>query len=242
LLTEKLKNLVVLAFQRYGAGKSLAFSVQDSWMWQMHADVPVEDQTHEIFWRKVLRWLVDGVPDQVVVRVSREQVEPGESVTVLAEVGDENFEELNNSSVIAVVTDPEGVLSEFPMEWTAEKDGEYRTTFTATQEGFHEIHVEASGGENFLGEDSAYVKVSPSDDEYYNSTMNVSLLQRIAGETGGRFYTPDTVESLVGDVQYVGGGVTVMEEFDLWDMPALLFILVSLILGEWSYRRMRGLA
>ena len=27
----------VLAYQRYGRGKALAFTVQDSWLWQMHA-------------------------------------------------------------------------------------------------------------------------------------------------------------------------------------------------------------
>ena len=242
LLTSTPDDLVVLAFQRYGAGKTLAFPVQDSWMWQMHADVSVEDQTHETFWRRLLRWLVDGVPDQVVARTPQEQVEPGDTVTVLAEVGDANFEELNNSSVVAIVTDPSGALSEFSMEWTAVKDGEYRATFTAAEEGFYEIHVEASGGEDLLGEDAAYVQVAPSDAEYYDSTMRAPLLQRVAGETGGRFYTPDTVASLVEDVQYVGGGVTVVEELDLWDMPALLLLLVSLILGEWGYRRMRGLA
>ena len=47
-------DLIILAFQRYGAGKSLALPIQDSWMWQMHADVPVEDQTHETFWRRLL--------------------------------------------------------------------------------------------------------------------------------------------------------------------------------------------
>jgi len=40
------EELVVLAFQRYGAGKVLAFPVQDSWMWQMHADIAVDDMTH----------------------------------------------------------------------------------------------------------------------------------------------------------------------------------------------------
>ncbi len=72
--------------------------------------------------------------------------------------------------------------------------------------------------------------------------MRAPLLQRVAEETGGRFYTPDTVASLADDIQYVGGGITVVEEWDLWDMPALLFLLVSLVLGEWGYRRMRGLA
>ncbi|MBQ90923.1 MAG: hypothetical protein CL441_05800 [Acidimicrobiaceae bacterium] len=62
LLTSGDESLVVLAFQRYGAGKALAFPVQDSWMWQMHADIPVDDLTHETLWRRLLRWLVDGVP------------------------------------------------------------------------------------------------------------------------------------------------------------------------------------
>ena len=242
LLTASPNDLVVLAFQRYGAGKALAFPVQDSWMWQMHADVPVDDLTHETFWRRLLRWVVDGVPDQVVVELPQDRVEPQETVTVLAEVGDANFEELNNSSVVAVVTDPAGTLSERPMEWTAEKDGEYRTTFTAGVEGFYEVRVEASSNGELLGEDVAYVQVASSDNEFYDSTMRASLLKRMADDTGGRFYTPDTAASLADDIQYVGGGVTVVEERDLWDMPVVLLLLVTLILGEWGYRRLRGLA
>ena len=236
------EGLVVLAFQRYGAGKSMAFPVQDSWMWQMHADVPVEDMTHETFWRRLVRWLVDGVPDQVVANVPQDRVEPEQVVTVLAEVGDANYEELNNSAVSAVVTDPSGELIELPMEWTAEKDGEYRTTFTAADEGFYEVRVEAAVDNDLLGEDTVYLQVAPSDSEFYDSTMGASLLERVAEETGGRFYTPDTVGTLPDDVQYVGGGVTVVEERDLWDMPALLLLLVALVLGEWGYRRYKGLA
>ena len=236
------EGLVVLAFQRYGAGKSMAFPVQDSWMWQMHADVPVEDMTHETFWRRLVRWLVDGVPDQVVARVPQDQVEPEQVVTVLAEVGDANYEELNNSAVTAIVTDPSGELIELPMEWTAEKDGEYRTTFTAADEGFYEVRVEAAVDNELLGEDTVYLQVAPSDSEFYDSTMGAPLLERVAEETGGRFYTPDTVGTLPDDVQYVGGGVTVVEERDLWDMPALLLLLAALLLGEWGYRRYKGLA
>jgi hypothetical protein len=241
-LLETPEGLVVLAFQRYGAGKSMAFPVQDSWMWQMHADVPVEDMTHETFWRRLIRWLVDGVPDQVVATVPQDQVEPEQIVTVLAEVGDDNYEQLNNSAVTAVVTDPSGTLLELPMEWTAEKDGEYRTTFTAATEGFYEVRVEAVADNELLGEDTVFFQAAPSDNEFYDSTMGASLLERVAEETGGRFYTPDTVGSLPDDIQYVGGGVTVREERDLWDMPALLLLLVTLVLGEWGYRRYRGLA
>ena len=69
-----------------------------------------------------------------------------------------------------------------------------------------------------------------------------STAKELAEETGGRFYTADTMDSLVDDIQTVGGGVTVIEERDLWDMPALLFVFLVLVLGEWGYRRARGLA
>ena len=236
------EELVVLAFQRYGAGKVLAFPVQDSWMWQMHADIAVDDMTHETYWRRMLRWLVDGVPDQVVVNLPQDRVQLEETVPLLAAVGDANFEELNNSSVVASVTDPNGDFTDLSMEWTAENDGEYRTSFTPTTEGVYEVHVEAMSGDEVIGEDTAYVQVSPSDTEFYDSTMRTPLLERVAEETGGRFYTPETVASLPEDIQYVGGGVTVIEEHDLWDMPALLFLLGTLVLGEWGYRRLRGLA
>ena len=242
LLTAAGGDLVVLAFQRYGAGKALAFPVQDSWTWQMHAEIDVEDLTHETYWRRLLRWLVDGVPDQVVVDLPNDRVQPDETVEILAAVGDANFEELNNSAVLASVTHPNGEFTDLPMEWTAEQDGEYRTSFTPTTEGFYEIRVEAMAGDEVLGEDLAYVQVAPSDAEFYDSTMRAPLLERVAEETGGRFYTPETVASLPDDIQYVGGGVTVVEEHDLWDMPALLLLLATLVLGEWGYRRFRGLA
>lgn len=242
LLTSATEELVVLAFQRYGAGKSLAFPVQDSWMWQMHADVAVDDMTHETFWRRLLRWLVDGVPDQVVAVLPQDQVELEEPVAILAEVGDANFEELNNSAVMATVTHPNGDFTDLPMEWTAEKDGEYRASFTPSAEGFYEIRIEAMSGDEVLGEDVAFLQVAPSDAEYYDSTMRAPLLERLAEETGGRFYTPANALSLPDDIQYVGRGVTVVEERDLWDMPALLLLMATLVLGEWGYRRFRGLA
>jgi hypothetical protein len=104
------------------------------------------------------------------------------------------------------------------------------------------VRVEATKEDGLLGDDVAYFRVVPSDSEYYDSTMRVPLLARVAEETGGRFYTADNIDSLVDDIQTVGGGVTVVEEHDLWDMPALLLLFLVMLLGEWGYRRVRGLA
>ena len=63
----------------------------------------------------------------------------------------------------------------------------------------------------------------------------------MAEETGGRYYDPTTVDRLPEDISYTGAGVTLTEDRDLWDMPILFFLLVSLIGAEWWYRRRRGL-
>jgi hypothetical protein len=79
-------------------------------------------------------------------------------------------------------------------------------------------------------------------DEYFGAEMNTSLLERIAGDTGGRFYTADNVGQLAEDMSYVEGGTSVREERDLWDMPALFLLMLTLVATEWGYRKARGLA
>jgi hypothetical protein len=72
--------------------------------------------------------------------------------------------------------------------------------------------------------------------------MRAPLLKRIADDTGGRFFTPATTDSLPEAISYSGRGVTVVEERELWDMPALFLVLMSLVGAEWGYRRVKGLA
>jgi len=135
---------VVLAYQRYGRGKSVALPVVDSWLWQLHADISVEDQTHETFWRQLLRWLVDGVPDYLGARTEQETVEVGEAVRILTEVNDSAYMEVNDAFVEATLTAPDGTVQVVPMDWTVERDGEYAGAFNPTMDGDYEIDVQAT--------------------------------------------------------------------------------------------------
>jgi hypothetical protein len=232
---------VVLAHQRYGRGKALAFTVQDSWQWQMHADLSVEDPTHENLWRQLLRWLVSEVPDPVTVTTPTDRVAPGEPVALTAEVYDERFLRVNDAVVTARVKGPDRESFELPLEWTVEKDGEYRGQFTARGDGLYSIEVEARRGETALGTGTAHVSAGESPTEYYGAEMQAPLLQRIAEETGGRFYTASRAAGLAEDLSYTESGATVTEEKDLWDMPAIFILLIALLSAEWAYRRARGL-
>jgi uncharacterized membrane protein len=233
---------VVLAHQRYGRGKALALTIQDAWIWQMHADVPLDDLSHETFWQQLLRWLVDDVPERVVANMETERAESSEPVRVITAVTDSTHIEVNDADVLARITDPLGGVKEVRGEWTVERDGEYAFEIVPEHEGEYEIEVTASRQGAPLGGDVTYLTVGPSEEEYFGAGRRTSLLRRIAEETGGQFYTPETVGSLADDISVTGAGVTLVEERDLWDMPAL-FLAMLLIMGtEWGYRRMRGLA
>ena len=232
---------VVLAWQRFGRGRSFALPIQDSWLWQMHADVPLDDQSHERFWQQLLRGLVDGVSDPVVVTLDREQVELGEPVRVTARVRDSTYIELNDAAGSILVTAPDGTERELPLEWSVEDDGMYAASFVPDQEGNWHLGVEASRGGSVIGTDDGWLRVGPGDDEYFDAARRTALLERIAEQTGGRSYTEATVDELPEDLQYAGTGVTTVEERDLWDMPVLFLILIGLIGSEWALRRRRGL-
>jgi uncharacterized membrane protein len=237
------RSRVALAWQQYGRGKAISLTLQDTWNWQMHASMAEDDMTHENFWRQMMRWLVDGVPSAVDVRVSSDRVDPGESVTIETTVVDKQFVELNDATVLAQVARPDGTTENVPLQWTGERDGQYRGTFTSTGAGAYEVSVDASrGGGEIVGTGVAYVRAAPSEAEYFDPTMHAQPLQRIAEETGGRFYTADTADGLAEDVRYAGRGVTSVEERELWNMPIILITLMGLVCAEWGYRRLVGLA
>ena len=233
---------VVLAYQRYGRGKALALPIQDSWIWKMDAAIAVTDMTHATFWRRLVRWLVDGVPDPVSVSTTADRVEPGEPMKLTTEVVDGAFVEVNDAKVMAQVTSPSGQVTEVPMEWSVSRDGEYRGSFVPDEPGLYNVKVTAARPQGELGSGTLHGRASAGDSEYFDAAMRSTLLQRVAEETGGRFFTSDTAASLPEAISHSGRGVTVVEERDLWDMPITLMLLLALVAAEWGYRRARGFA
>ena len=231
-----------LTVQRYGRGVAATFAVQDSWLWQMHADVPLEDQTHETLWRQLLRWLLESVPDRVTVAAVPGRVGPGEPVTLRATVADGTFLDVNDAVVVARATAPSGRRVEVPLEWTLRQDGSYAGRFVAEESGVYRLEAEARRGRDTTRSAPGALLVDDHGADVAQAEMRAPLLRRVAGATGGRYYALADAGRLPEDVVYTESGVTVREARDLWDMPAVFLLLLCLLGAEWSYRRWRGLA
>src|SRR5687767_5038619 len=230
-----------LTFQRYGRGKAIVFAVQDSWLWQMHALVSVEAQRHEKFWRQLLRWLVSDVPSRVDPLATGEGA-VNEGIPLRVVVSDSAYARFNGAAVSAEVVSPNGETTRLPFEWATDRDGEYTAMMVPGVNGVHTLNVSAVMGRDTIKSTAGYVRVADPTAEYFGAEMRPAVLKQFADETRGKFYRTSEASRLPQDIVYTTSGATEVQRLDLWDMPFLFLLLLSILGGEWLYRRRRGLA
>ncbi len=231
---------VILAFQRFGRGKAVAFTAASSWRWKMGQSHG--DNFHETFWRQMLRWLVNDVPDPVGLSAGERTYSPDDVAFLKAEVNDASFMPLDNVRLSAYVQAPSGQRTPLLLIWDYGKSGRYSGTFKPREEGIHEVVCEAFQGDESAGSAKNHFRVAESAEEFHQASLNSGLLRRLASETGGRYYSVNDLSSLADDISYTGKGISRLEEKDLWDMPFLFLLLVGLISAEWILRKRKGLS
>jgi hypothetical protein len=234
-------NPVLLAFQRYGRGRSMVFTSGSSWHWQMEMDH--EDQTHELFWKQMLRWLVSASPAAVTVTTDKDTYLPGEAVNIAADVADKAFKRLNNARVTARLTGTDGTNETLALDWSGLQDGSYQTQVNASsKEGTYQLELDASVGTEKLGTYKAAFQVKDRPVEFYDATLNAGNLRSIATQTGGRYYPLDRLGDIPEDAIYQDTENSFVEQKELWDLPILFMMLVLMLSGEWLWRKRKGLA
>jgi uncharacterized membrane protein len=234
------RNLVLLATHRYGRGRALALMTSNSWAWQM--GMTHEDDSHEVFWRQALRWLVGSAPDQVSLELDPSVIPQEETVSLNVEVNDPAFTKLNDAAVVASITSPAGKMSEVALRWTVQKDGIYSGQFKPTDNGIYRIQVTATRQGQEIGRSERFFIVTDSNREFFNAGQNKDLLQRIATETGGRYYTLANAGQIPEEMTYVERSNSIPQVLPLWDMPVLFIALCTLLIIEWTWRKHQGLA
>ncbi len=231
---------ILLAYQRYGRGRTMAFTSGSSWRWQMEMDH--EDMTYELFWKQILRWLVNTSPDPVMITSDKDTYLPGESVRLSSEISNKSFERMNNAKVIAKVTNPAGITESVAMDWNGAQEGTYQSELNVTEPGIYHVDVEAAQGSENLGTNRTAFQVQDRPVEYYDALLNTRLLQSVATATGGRYYPLSRIGDVPDDAVYVEGETSFVEQKELWDVPFLFMLVCMTLAGEWFWRKKRGLA
>jgi hypothetical protein len=119
----------------------------------------------------------------------------------------------------------------FRAAWTAEKPGSYLAEVTA-QRGPKGAVDSGTGTLPFQRIDGVA--------EGFHTTQNRDLLEKLATETGGRYWKPNELTRLPNEISYSDAGISVRDIKELWNMPVVFLWLLLLMAAEWLLRRKWG--
>ncbi|MCP5156100.1 MAG: hypothetical protein H6983_18155 [Ectothiorhodospiraceae bacterium] len=237
----------VLTWQRYGRGTVGVLPVRNLWRWQMHAEVPAEDLTHERLWRELLRELARPAASPIRLRATPEEPVPGRAVTVEAAVVDAEFRPDAGAEPELVVVTPLGARRVIAMSPATDGEGLYRARFVPEGVGRHDLEVTverpplAEGATPRVELAALSVEVTANGREHHGAELARERLERLARATGGRYFPAAEVvarpAALAEAITMPDDGLETTERLPLHAVPALLLAILLLASAEWIWRR-----
>jgi hypothetical protein len=234
------RKLPLLITQNYGHGRTAIMATGGAWRWQMSE--ALGDPSHDLFWQQLLRWLVADSPGSVTASMPARALMDEGRVQLTAQVRDRQFQPAGDAHVTAHIVGPEGVNALLDLAPSQETPGLYHTEWTAEKQGAYlaEVTAEAAGKSQELGRDVLTFHREDGTAENFHTEQNRPLLERLASQTGGRYWEPSELKNLPRDISYSEAGISVRTTNELWSMPIVFMLLLGLPIAEWLLRRKWG--
>lgn len=238
------RKLPLLITQNYGHGRTAILATGGTWRWQMSE--ALGDPSHDLFWQQLLRWLVAQSPGPVSVAMPSRLLTDQGQVQLTAEVRDRDFQPAVNARVTAHIVGPEDANVTVDLTPSQQTPGEYQTEWSAEKPGTYLAEITADGAQSpgdpqQLGSDVVTFQREDGVAENFHTAQNRRLLEQLAAETGGEYWKPSDLKNLPRDISYSEAGISVRDTKELWDMPAVFFVLLGLPIAEWLLRRRWGI-
>jgi len=246
------RPMPVLAVQRFGAGRSAAFTADTTWKWYLPLRGMGRDSPYERFWGQLLRWLANvqtkarESKPSVVMRLDKTYLRIGQGpVKILARVQDEKGRPADNAQVSCTITPTDGKGKPETLTLSPRMgDRLFETDFRPPREATYRIEVAAldSAGAA-LGTDRQDLLVVPYSKEMDRLARNDALLELLADKTDGRKVDisglPDLIDQIVQRQKARGkvDAADLGEVYRLFDFTTLFIVFIALLTGEWLLRR-----
>jgi hypothetical protein len=153
---------------------------------------------------------------------------------------DKNYLALADGHVEATVTGPDNLSDRVVLQPDPTTPGIYTAEYAATRPGSYVVETMVRRGEEEVGRDVVTFRREDGVAENFHLEQNRELLEKLAAETKGKYYTPEQAGKIPEEISYSEAGISVKETRDLWDMP--IFFIGALLLrsSEWLLRRKWG--
>jgi uncharacterized membrane protein len=242
------KSFPALVAQRFGRGRTVALTVGDVWRWgQRDADA---HRDMDKAWRQLMRWLVTDVPNRVDLAAERQPEDPNGAVSLRVRVRDPKFQPLDNASVSLEVQPVMVESAAQPMtnsirlraEPSAAEPGLYEAAYLPRATGGYKVTACVTNSAGIeVGRAEAGWTTDLAAEEFRRLTPNLALLESLARKTGGEMVRADALNQFARRVPQRPAPVMDAWAYPLWHTPAMFGFALACLLGEWGWRRWKGL-
>ena len=239
MITPEGGKLPLLITESFGRGRTAIMATGGSWRWQMSS--PLGDTAHNLFWQQLLRWVVSDTPGRVSASVPAQMLLDNGTVNLTAEVRDQQYNPAPDAKVEAHILGPTGVSALVEMTPVPDNPGRFQAAWSAPKVGAYLTEVTAQRAGKELGRDVLTFQRMDGVAENFHTEQNRELLERLANQTGGQYWKPADLGKLSSRIPLSEAGVTMRETRDLWDLPLVFLVLLTLRFSEWWLRRKWGI-
>ncbi len=229
----------LLAVQRFGRGRTMVFTGESAWRWQMN--LPSDDRTYERVWGQAARWLTADASDPLSVTVA-DGVVVGERVEIEIKAHDDEFRSLSGLRPLIRIQDPNGRAT--TERGSPSGSGGYTAGFVAESAGLYRVETTVATPTAGTQTATDWVLAGGFDPELSDSRVDADLLQRVAQASGGRLLSSDDIQELPALLrQSVAnrGGFSSPVQRELWHGVWPFLLVVAVLIAEWSLRRAWGM-
>ncbi|MGO9111974.1 MAG: glutamine amidotransferase, partial [Thermoguttaceae bacterium] len=194
------RKLPLLVTENYGRGRTAVLATGGTWRWQM--SLPSDDHTHAAFWQQLLRWLVSDTPGRVMASVSNQTLLDEGHLKISAQICDKDFAPAPDAVAQAHVTEPGGGSATLDLAPDPNSPGLFQAEWDADRPGTYAVVVTAQRGSEDLGSDALNFERVDGVAENFHLEQNRHLLESLSAETGGKYWKPQDLSHLAGDIPY----------------------------------------
>ena len=211
-----------------------------AWRWRKG----VEDLYHYRFWGQVVRWMAyqRNMSQGAAMRLfySPDRPEAGNVVTLNANVMSTAGDPLRAGTVIAQIVSPSGQTDSVRLAPAGEDSwGLFTGSFVPTEGGQYKFVTSCAETGGRL---ETIISVLGQEKELIGQPARVDVLKEIAQVTRGQLTTVSEIQNLVDHIAAMPEPEPVIRRFRLWSHPAWGGLIVLLLGGFWTGRKLAGLA
>lgn len=231
------RPLVVSQF--YGSGRILYLGTGEIWRLRR-----LGERYYDRFWVGAIRTLGQGRLQRGSghgsLFVDAERVPLGSMMVVRGVFLDEQFQPLVAREIALSMTEPDGSMSQWTMSPVEGSPGQFAVSLPTRQAGDVRLQVLHPITNEVL---ERRFSVEMPELEFADVRQNRALLNRLADETGGRYFALDQISELAGIVEDRSETSVFSEPpRPLWDRFWVIAVVCVLLGTEWLIRKLKSLS